>query len=81
MTTIIDFATRAASITAEKNKPDAKFIAEDRYGVPMFTYQLEYRHNNATHIVHIFAYSETDANARLQAMKAGLVYGGQVVGE
>jgi len=63
---------------AKREQPDADCVRKDHYGRPMFLYSLEYRFQDKTWCVNLWAYSFDDAEGRAAAMRESLTLSGQI---
>ena len=73
--------TEPIDLNAERERrqqPDAEFRMVDDFGRPMFQFLLDYKYDNASWSLHLWAYSEEDAKGRVAAMRDGLTYMGQI---
>lgn len=68
-------------INAERTKraqPDAEFRSTDEYGRPYFKFTAEYRFDGRDYAIDFWALDEAEAKARVEAMRGGLQYEGQL---
>ncbi|MEK1896733.1 MAG: hypothetical protein AAAB20_26240 [Rhizobium sp.] len=62
----------------KRNGPDQQHIITDQFGNRMFEYLCDYRMNDSTWSMRIWAYSQDDAEARIEAIRGSLGYLGQL---
>ncbi|CCM77115.1 conserved hypothetical protein [Rhizobium mesoamericanum STM3625] len=62
----------------KRNAPDAEHIRTDQFGRQMFQYLCDYRMNDSVWSLRIWAYSQEDAEARIEAIRGSLAYLGQL---
>lgn len=69
------------NLDAERNRrqqPDEQFRKTDDFGRPMFCFLLSYDYQDGSFSTEVWAYSEEDAQARVEAMRASLRYDGKL---
>lgn len=64
----------------DPNAPDADCLRHDDAGQQLQLYALSYRMGDAYWATEVWAYSLTDAEARVAAMRESLAVAGQIVG-
>jgi len=62
----------------KRNAPDPQHILTDQFGIPMFEYLCDYRMNDSSWSLRLWAYSIEDAEAGIEAIRGSLGYLGQV---
>lgn len=71
----------AIDLAAERTKraqPVSEFVTADEYGRKFYKFTAEYMLGNDRFAVDFWAADEADAQARVEAMKQGLQYCGQL---
>ena len=62
----------------KRDGPDAEFVMRDDDGRLMFVFALDYKFEGGTWSLNLWAYSQEDAEARVQAMRDSLSCAGQL---
>ncbi len=62
----------------EREQPDAEFVRKDDFGRKMFCFALDYEFDGSHWSSEVWAYSEADAQARVEAMRESMRYMGQI---
>jgi len=68
-------------LNAERNKrerPDPEHVMTDEFGREMFEFICDYTMDGSKWGVHIWAYSQEDAENRIAAMRDSLTFAGQI---
>lgn len=59
-------------------QPDPEFVRRDEYGKPLYCFLLSYEMDGSRYSTEIWAYEESEAQKRVQAMRESLTYDGQL---
>lgn len=76
MTDIIDLNERRSA----NEKPDAACVRQDDYGRSLYLFSLEYEMSDGAYSTEVWAYSFSDAEQRVSAMRESLTVRGQMYG-
>lgn len=76
---IIDLEAERKRRDDELNGPDPDCVVRDHDGVEMYRFAVDFRHDDRVFTFHIFAYSEEDAEDRVNSIRGNAEVFGQIV--
>lgn len=70
-----------SKVRGERDKPHPDFIKHDDFGREMYCYSLEYEFDGGEWCINLWAYSDGDAKARVEAMRQSLAFSFRIMDE